>query len=986
MLLNIFGRLFRSGKSSVLRGLDIKSRKSEADDLRAMGKLHEAIDLYRECLEVDRFNVDLLNSLGACLDDIGDDEAGRECFELAYSIDDTYIAGVVNYAKKLADKRDSTRALALLEYVNVCEPDYNHVHPIYASVCFARGDAERAADFQLKGWLGSFDSLRMANSYLFTLAYSGDEQRLASEHRFWAETLRKVDLSEDLNLAQREAGESGRSVPSLPTLMNGERKLRIGYWSPDLRGHSVSYFFRPLLENHDRSRYEIYVYHDSFKSDAVTEAVRASSDHFHDVYLMNDVQLFELMRSHQLDILVEMAGHTSANRLMLFKDNRFATVQISGIGYPPTTGLSTVDAKVLDCHIFNDKASNFYAEKPMVLPSSFWCFDPMEVDEAQITKILPIDRNGYITFGCVGNISKITKKVMECWVRIMASVPSCRLLIRSISFEDASSRDAMAKSMLASGLDMSRVDLVVAVGGKEFFDSYNDIDIILDTYPFNGGTTTCFATYMGVPVITRAGDSLISRMGLSAMANLGASEWVAHDDDSYVANAIKAANDHQFLQSFRGQARECFRSSALGDGRLFAAHFEEACESLLKEQNRGVLKCQNTIPALPANELMRRVYAILQSGNGEAAARVLNHCLDHYPDYGGAHLFIALQMGEKGMLAEAVAYLNDRLDGFDAVDKVASMISIIRWSLLMGDKLQAGEWLRRALELNTDDHFDAMQLRLYRSCLTDASTALVAQHVELAVQRLVVMVPCDDIDYFQAIEMRLRSLCRIPAGCVVTYVRCPEQARARHYKKWMNSGEADVLLIMQRVAEVVNSGFYVDVLSALSEFDVVGVAGATRWTRSHWRGDRFEVKTAGFMVESREADGFLEVQCLGVSDGLLVGGQAVLDGVMLALRPGQITVDVFDDELASLNWALEEDWTHSAAKAGARLAVHRSLGILVHDTPQQDRRLRYPGLLRLQEKNNFPLFAVERDDGMVLSAPVKDALEAMAVMREFCFK
>lgn len=984
MLLNIFGRLFRSGKSSVLRDLDFQSRKSEADDLRAMGKLHEAIELYRECLEVDRFNVDLLNSLGACLDDIGDDEAGRECFELAYSIDDTYIAGVVNYAKKLADKRDSTRALALLEYVNVCEPDYNHVFPIYASVCFARGDAERAADFQLKGWLGSFDSLRMANSYLFTLAYSGAELRLASEHRFWAETLRKVDLSEDFNLAQREVGAGDCSVPPLPIFLGGERKLRIGYWSPDLRGHSVSYFFRPLLENHDRSKYEIYVYHDSFKSDAITETVRASSDHFHDVYLLNDVQLYELMRSHQLDILVEMAGHTSANRLMLFKDNRFATLQISGIGYPPTTGLSTVDAKILDRYIVNAAASDFYAERPMVLPSSFWCFHPMEVDQAQITSTLPVNRNGYITFGCVGNISKINKKVMACWVRIMASVPSSRLLIRSISFEDVSSRDAMAKSMLEAGLDMSRVDLMVAVGGGAFFNSYNDIDLILDTFPFNGGTTTCFATYMGVPVITRAGDSLISRMGLSAMANLGASEWVAGDDDSYVANAINAANDHQFLQSFREQARGRFLSSALGNGKLFAAHFEDACESLLQERGMGVGGYQSTIPALPANELMRRTYAILQSGNGEAAARVLNHCLENYPDHGGAHLFIALQMGEKGMLAEAITYLVDRLDGFDMADKVAGMISIIRWLLLIGDRFQAEVWLRRAMALNTGDRFDAMQLRLYEACLTNVSTHQIAKPSAVAGQRIVVIVPCDDVDYFQAIEMRLRSLCTVPKGCVVTYVRCGEQARARHYKKWMNSGEADALLIMQRVVEIVNPDFYVDVLGALSEFDVVGVAGATRWTRPHWRGDKFEVKTAGFMIESREADGFMEVQCLGVSDGLLVGGQSVLDGVMLALRPCQMTVDVFDNELATLNWALEEDWTHAAAKAGTRLAVHRSLGVLVHDTSPQERRLRYPGLLRLQEKYNFPLFAMERDDGMVLSAPVPDVLGAMAVMQKFC--
>lgn len=983
MLLNILTRLLRALKPHSLE-FDLRSKKADADAYYNKGKLHEAIELYRECVAHDRFNVELLNSLGACLDDIGDDDGGRECFELAYSIDDTYIAGVVNYAKKLADEKETERALALLEYVHVCEPDYNHIFPIYAAVCFSRGWVERAVYFYRKGWFGGFDSLRMANAYLFALAYFESEQNVASEHRFWAETLRDVNLSEEFAIAHAAAGEGLTTVLPLPSPVRDGRKLRIGYWSPDLRGHSVSYFFRPLLENHDRSRYEIFVYHDSFKSDGQTDAIKTACDHYHDVYLLNDIQLYALMRSHQLDILVEMAGHTSANRLLLLKNNRFADLQISGIGYPPTTGISQVDAKIVDASIYNDNAANYYAERPMVLPSSFWCFDPMGVDEGVIADLPPVDQNGYITFACVGNISKINDRILSLWIRILEAVPSSRLLIRSISFEDPLSQKAMEERLRDAGLNMSRVDLKCALGGSAFYNSYNEIDIILDTFPFNGGTTTCFATYMGVPVISRAGDSLISRMGLSAMVNLGAAKWVASDEESYVANAILAATDVQFLREFKSQARARFRSSPLGNGRLFAADFEKACESFLNEKGDAKGGYHHTIPTLPPVELMRRVYAVWRSGNGESAVRILNHCLAAYPEHGGAHLFIAMQMAEKGMMADAVAYLTERLEAFGGADQVSAMISIIRWQLLTNDTQQAKIWLKRAMSLAVDDRFDSLQLRLYEACLMPSTPAKIEAPLAFSGQRFVVLVPCDDLDYFQAIEMRLRSLCRVPGGCSIIYARCPEQARGRYYQKWLTAGEADVLIIMQRVVEIVNPDFYAEVLRALLDCDIVGVAGATRWERRHWRGDKFEVKTAGFLTESREADGFLELQCLGVTGGSVVTGQSVLDGVMLALRLDQVTYDSFDDELGSLNWAMEEDWTHDACKAGARLAVHRNLGVLVHEMPPQDRKLGYPGLLRLQEKYNFPLFQMEHDDGMVLTLPLTDSVESIDVMWKFC--
>lgn len=983
MLSSLFGRLFGFQKTSKMGAFDLSAKIRDADEHRMRGELHEAILLYEECLAVDEKNVELLNSLGACYVDVGREQEGRAQFELAYSLNDAYIPGVANYAKSLVDNRETTRALELLEHIHICEPDFGNVYAIYAALCFKMGDAVRARHFYLKGWMAAFDSLRMANAYLFPLSYCGTEQETAMEHRFWADTLRDTMLADE---AKRRADESGADckIVNVPSSVPVARKLRIGYWSPDLRNHSVRYFFRPLLENHDRSRFEVHLYHDCFASDEQTEAMKASCDHFHDVFLLNDVQLFELMRSHQLDVLLEMAGHTSANRLLLFKNNRFAALQITGIGYPPTTGLSSIDVKLIDRFIANENVKHHYAEKPMVLPSSFWCFDPMDADEGTLADAPPSERNGFVTFACVGNIAKINGDVMGWWLRILEGVPDSRLAIRAINFEDRNARSAMSERMTDHGFDMSRIDFLDAQGGADYFNSYNDIDIILDTYPFNGGTTTCFATYMGVPVITRVGDSLISRMGLSAMANLGFEEWVAYTDEAYVQKAIEAAKDAGFLRAFKRTARERFKSTPLGSGQLFARDFERACEEYLIEKHSGSSQYQHEIPPLPAKELMRRAYGVLRAGNGEASVRILNHCLALYPDYGGAHLFVAQQMGEDGQYTEAINYLTERLPKFDVADQVGAMIVVIRWLLTQGDYEAAVQWLKKAEQAETRDVFDAEQLRLYRVGLSVVNQEGDADHdFEHAheAQRIVVLVPCDDAEYFDALVARMEDACSVPSGCSLKFERCAERSRGRVYQSWLRGGQADVLIFMQWVVEVVAPDFLSVILASLAKHDVVSVAGATRWTRAHWRGDDFAVKSAGFVVEARDASGMFDVQCLGRSNQMLVGKQAILDGVVMGVRTANIKVTDFDEELVGVGWALEEEWTYRVGQSGGRLAVHTGMGVLVRDMPEQARHERYPGLLRLQEKYHFPVFSMARDDHMVLSVPLVNQADAVRVLR-----
>jgi len=610
MLTKLIKRLF-SGSGVQHDSNERTTSFQRASDLILKEDTRSAIAALKKHLASFPLDVQALNDLGCCLIDIGDENAAFALFEKAYSLDDSYLPVIINHAKGLVDKKRIYEAVGFLRQAKAYEPYSPNVNSVYAAMAFNKSDASTARTYALKAWLGSFDTLRLANCYLFDCAYCDDidEARLAAEHRFWAETLLPQPVPPD------EVIEDSLVLPAKG------KKVRIGYWSPDFRNHSVRYFIFPLLENHDREKFEIVAYHDSPHHDEKTDAIKACCDHFIPVGELPDTHLVSLIRSHRLDILVELAGQTSANRLNLLRE-RLASRQLTGIGYPPTTGLASLDGKLLDIHIADENSSRYYTEPPLVLDHSFWCFDPKE--EPEIAAVPPAEKNGYITFACVGNIAKITQAILACWAKVLERVPNSRLLLRSISLTDQAAADTIADRLVRANIDLARVDLHGPVGGTEFFTSYNSVDIVLDTFPFNGGTTTCFATYMGVPVVSMAGRSLLSRMGKSVLSNLGLTDWIASNYEEYVEKAVGHARNVTFLAHFRGAARSLYAASALGNGRIFARDFEKHCLALLAqaEPSHG-----HRVAALSAEELVDRAYAVFRLGQFEAAGRIVDHCL-----------------------------------------------------------------------------------------------------------------------------------------------------------------------------------------------------------------------------------------------------------------------------------------------------------------------------------------------------------------------
>lgn len=976
MLQGLLSSLLRRGhRRSRDAGL---ARLEEAEALMALGDFRTAADIYKAHLEKVPDDVGAINNLGACLGNIGDNDQAMALFDRAYALDDTYLPTLANYAGALIDRKRSAEAMPLLYQAWCCEPGLARIGLNYSSVCLNNGDSIKAAYFQLQHWLANYDCLRSANGLMFKSAYADiAEETLAAEHLLWGETLRPLSIKSD----------DSSALAFLSTRWRQDRRMRVGYWSPDLRNHSVRYFFRPLLEGHRRDRVETFLFHDFHAEDRQTELMKEAADHFYDVYEMNDADLYKFIIDQKLDVLVELAGHTSANRLPLLQ-NRLAKVQLTGIGYPPTTGLSTIDGKFMDPYVVGDEPEKFYTERPVILPRSFWCFDPK--DSALIEPVPPARKAGYVTFACVGNLGKINARMLGAWRQLLERVPTARLMIRSVSFEDAEAIVAVKSALQDAALPMERVDVRMPEGGAAFFASYNEIDVVLDTFPFNGGTTTCFATYMGVPVVTLYGRSLLSRMGLSILSNLGMGDLAVDSEQAYVDTAVKLAGDLTYLEMFRRTARERFQRSSIGNGQLFARDVEQAYERLLELANRGELAYTHHIQALPESELIARAYKVWFGGQRDASLRIIDHCLRHYPNSGGARLFMAQQKAQHESLESAMGELQECLVQLPAGgDQTAAWILLCKWAIQL-NRVDLIESSRRQLEsLTLDDPLDRLQVALllepWEQAIDLSETTFVDKDGDIVQQsgEACFLIPCDDVDEFERKKVALLHTLSGQAAWHVEVRRCPQEFRDEAYRDFLNCADLpDIVVIMQRNAEILNPYFLQLVENALQTADVVACAGALTWDQFSWRDGQYARKFGGFFTGSSSASA-AELHLFGEGFSSTSPLLQVLDGHLLAFKPHYMRQFVFDPEMNGPETLIEEDWVHQAALAGARLRAVRTLGVSIQGVITSEPMSLAPPRLHALKKYNFDPFSMLPMDRMSASVGVLDPLSAAKRLPHF---
>jgi protein O-GlcNAc transferase len=528
--------------------------------LAAQGASSEAIAAYTEALRVQPDNIKALLNLGNVLRARRELTAAIDCYGKALALDPQHHDAYNNLGTALWSAGRVDEALQALHRAITLRPDSSAAHNNLGNVLKDSGRMDAAiAAFRRAVELAPHDSQPHSNLLYSLYFHPGyDEAAILSEAKHWGR-------------AHAPAKAAPRS-----TQHAARKQLRIGYVSPDFREHCQSLFTLPLLSHHDRSRFKIHCYAHLAWPDATSRRLSGLVDVWHPIYGSSDAEVEAMIRADGIDILVDLTMHMSNGRPLLFA-RRAAAVQAAWLAYPGTTGQSAIDFRLTDPWLdpadcddagYDDAR---YTEKSIRLPATFWCYEP-GVDAPPVSP-LPAIAAGHITFGCLNNFCKVSDPSLRLWARVMRAVPNSRLLLLAAH---GAHRLRVAQLMGSQGIAAQRIEFVPYQARAAYLATYQRIDLCLDTLPYNGHTTSLDAYWMGVPVLTRVGDTVVGRAGWSQLNNLHLSELAAFDDAQFVSNAVALAFDLEALSNLRRSLRERMRASALMDGAAFAAAMESA--------------------------------------------------------------------------------------------------------------------------------------------------------------------------------------------------------------------------------------------------------------------------------------------------------------------------------------------------------------------------------------------------------------------------
>ncbi len=359
-------------------------------------------------------------------------------------------------------------------------------------------------------------------------------------------------------------------------------KLRVGFVSGDFYRHSVSYFLLPLFRAYDRTRLEFVCFSNARHKDEVTVELKNLVDGWRDIAGLDDEAAIAAIRGAEIDILMDLSGHTKDNRLEIFAA-KSAPVQATWLGYPDTTGLSAVDYRLSDAVADPPGAERYCVERLYRLQDGFLCYSPP--DMAETVSPPPMQKNGYVTFASFNNMAKTTPGLIAVWARILQEMPDSRLLLKNNSLACPTLRQRLAGYFARHGVAAERLILKCrSPTVAEHLAEYAGADITLDTFPYNGTTTTCEALWMGVPVIACRGDRHAARVGASILTQTGLQELLAEDVNGYVAKAVGLGGDGAAVARLRQGMRQRLQDSALFDEKGFAAKMAEAFFAMWREK------------------------------------------------------------------------------------------------------------------------------------------------------------------------------------------------------------------------------------------------------------------------------------------------------------------------------------------------------------------------------------------------------------------
>jgi protein O-GlcNAc transferase len=528
--------------------------------LAASGKLDEAIVAFQRAIELNPNSVEAYNNLGNALKANRQFAAALVAYERAIQLrpDATQsLDNLLNVLNGLWVIADTSLAVAAYERAARLRPASPEVYNGLGNIYLQRGQIDEAIASYRRGLELKPESSGTHSNMLLALNYHGEfsPESVLAEHRQWV----------DRHAHPVECTPHGND-PS-PT-----RRLRVGYVSGDFCRHVVGFFFLPLLENQDRSKFEIFCYANVNSPDSVSEETKRHCDVWRDIVPTTDEAAAKLIREDQIDILVDLSGHTAGNRLPIFA-YKPAPIQMTYLGYANTTGMTTIDYRLTD-NLADPPGmtEKLNVEQLWRLAGCAWCYQPSK----DAPEIQPRS-SGPITFGCFNAFSKVTPKMLELWAELLNLVPGSRLLVKSRGADDSLSQKSLRARLAVRGITSERIEMIGWIDDQHsHWDYYNQVDIALDTYPYHGTTTTCETLWMGVPVVTLMGRTHVSRVGVSLLTNAGLPELIARTPEEYLKIAAELAGNPRRLDELRGELRERLRSSSLLDARRFAGEVESA--------------------------------------------------------------------------------------------------------------------------------------------------------------------------------------------------------------------------------------------------------------------------------------------------------------------------------------------------------------------------------------------------------------------------
>jgi len=564
-------------RAAYIRALSLRPNYAEAYNnlgatLGDMGRFEEAVAAYHRALQLRPNFVEAFFNLGVTTTKCGRLEETIAAFGEALRLKPDYAEGHYNLGIAYAMQGRLGAAIASYRRAIELRPDLVQAHNNLGNVLKDYREVDAAiASYQRALSLQPDSSLALSN-LLFALHCSGDLSASAifQEHVRWDEA---------------HGRPLGKFIEPHRNEVQPARRLRIGYVSADFREHSVTYFLAGLLEHHDAEQMELFCYDAKPEADSTAARLRSVAAHWRTIEGQTDAQAAAMIREDRIDILVDLAGHTAGNRLPLFA-RKPAPIQVSWLGYCDTTGLRTMDYRFTDAVADPPgMTESLYTERLIRLPNVFACFRP--VMDSPAVGSLPALARGFVTFASFHTLAKLNDRLLTAWAEILRRVDRSRLLIVAAGLDEEERRQCLGEFFSRHGIGPERLEMRARLSLPQYLAAHGEVDLLLDSHPYSGHTVGCHALWMGVPVVTQAGEQYCSRMMASVLTSVGLTSLVARTTAEYVATAVRSVADLGQLAELRSTLRDRLQSSPLMDEAGFARDFERACREMWIQWCKG---------------------------------------------------------------------------------------------------------------------------------------------------------------------------------------------------------------------------------------------------------------------------------------------------------------------------------------------------------------------------------------------------------------